>query len=76
MNGVAPNLFMDGTTYRPIATQTLIDGNGDPSTTVFVDANGDGNYVPTDDMVIVLVGVTAPVNGDFIFDQYGGVYGG
>jgi hypothetical protein len=32
--------------------------------------------VPTDDMVIVLVGVTAPVNGDFIFDQYGGVYGG
>ena len=76
VNGVAPNLFMDGTTYRPIATQTLIDGNGDPSTTVFVDANGDGNYVPTDDMVIVLVGVTAPVNGDFIFDQYGGVYGG
>ncbi|MBK7459499.1 MAG: hypothetical protein IPJ42_14170 [Betaproteobacteria bacterium] len=76
VNGVAPNLFLDGAIYRPIATQTLTDGNGDPSTTVFIDANGDGNYVPTDDMVVVLVGVNAPVNGDFVFDQYGGAYGG
>jgi hypothetical protein len=76
VNGNAPNLFLDGAIYRPVATQTLIDGNGDPSTTVFIDANGDGNYVPTDDMVVVLVGVIAPVNGDFVFDQYGGAYGG
>jgi hypothetical protein len=43
---------------------------------VFIDANGDGNYVPTDDMVVVLVGVNAPLNADFVFDQYGGAFGG
>jgi hypothetical protein len=72
VNGTAPGLFIDAGAYKPVATQTLLDGNGDPSTTVFIDVNGDGNYVPTDDMVVVLVGVTAPVHGDFIFNQYGG----
>lgn len=72
VNGTAPNLFIDGGDYKPVATQTLADGNGDPSTSVFIDVNGDGNYNPTDDMVLVLVGVAAPAHGDFIFNQYGG----
>ena len=76
VNGAAANMFMDGTVYRPIATQSLVDGNGDPSTTVFIDADGNGNYDPNVDMVVILVGVTAPVHGDFIFDQYGGAWGG
>lgn len=76
VNGAANNLFIDGTVYRPVATQSIADGNGDPSTTVFIDANGDGNYNPSDDMVLVLVGVTAPASTDFIFNLYGGVYGG
>jgi hypothetical protein len=76
VNGTAPNMFIDGTVYRPIATQALVDGNGDTSTTVFIDVNGDGNYAPTDDMVVVLVGVGAPVSADFIFDLYGGGWGG
>ena len=76
VNGAAPNMFIDSGVYKPIATQSLVDGNGDPSTTVFIDANGDGNYDPTLDMVTILVGVTAPVTGDFIFNQYGGGWGG
>lgn len=78
VNGSAPNLFIDGTTYRPTAFQTLQDGNGDVSTTLFIDVNGDGNYVPTDDMVVVLVGVDGGglVNANIVTDLYGGVFGG
>jgi len=78
VNGTAPNLFIDGTTYRPTAFQTLQDGNGDVSTTLFIDTNGDGNYVPTDDMVVVLVGVDGGglVNANITTDLYGGVFGG
>ena len=78
VNGSAPNLFIDGTTYRPTAFQTLQDGNGDVSTTLFIDVNGDGNYVPTDDMVVVLVGVDGGglVNDNIVTNLYGGVFGG
>jgi len=76
VNAPAANMFIDAGAYKPIATQTLVDGNADPSTTLFIDVNGDGNYDPTADMAVVLVGVTAPVTGDFIFTQYGGGWGG
>ena len=75
VNSPAANLFIDGTVYRPIAVQTAA-GAGGVSTTVFIDADGDGNYVPGNDMVLVLVGVAAPTSADFIIDQYGGGWGG
>jgi hypothetical protein len=76
VNSSAPNMFFDAGIYKPIATQTLADGNGDPSTTIFIDVDGNGNYDTSLDMAVVLVGVNAPVTGDFIFGQYGGGWGG
>ena len=76
INASAANLFIDAGTYKPIATQTLVDGNFFPSTTLFIDADGNGNYDPSLDMAVVLVGVNNVVTGDFIFNQYGGGWGG
>ncbi|MBI3367883.1 MAG: M10 family metallopeptidase C-terminal domain-containing protein [Burkholderiales bacterium] len=69
-NSDAPGLFMEGGAHRAIAVQTLTDGFGDPSTTIFVDVNHDGDYTVGLDMVLSLVGRGAPVLGDFIFDNY------
>ena len=74
-NSPFAGLFLDGGVYKPVATQSLNDGNGDPSTTVFIDVDGNGDYNPSADMIVVL-GVGAPVSGDFIFNQYGGGWGG
>lgn len=70
-NADAPNLFIDaGGQFRAVAVQTTTDGNGDPSTAVFIDVNHDGSYQVANDMVISLVGIAAPVIADFIFDNY------
>ena len=70
-NADATGLFIDATgQYRAIAIQSTSDGNGDPSVTVFVDTNHDGNYSQGTDMVISLVGVPTVLITDFIFDHY------
>ncbi len=75
INAALPGLFLDGGgIYRPVVAQTMaVDGG--VSTTLFIDADGDGHYQPDRDMVLVLVGSDAPAAGDFVFDQYGGGWG-
>ena len=66
-NSDAPGLFKTGDVYRAVAAQTTVDGDLNPSTTVFVDANHDGNYTVNQDMVISLPGIGSVDLNDFIF---------
>jgi hypothetical protein len=70
-NSDAPGLFVDaGGQMRAVAMQTTANGLLQPSVTLFVDANHDGNYVVGQDMVISVVGVASVDIADFIFDNY------
>jgi hypothetical protein len=70
-NADAPSLFVDaGGQIRAIATQTTVDANLTPSTTVFIDVNHDGDYTVTQDMVISFVGSAGVALGDFLFSNY------
>jgi hypothetical protein len=70
-NSDAPGLFVDaGGQMRAVAVQSTVNGLLQPSVTVFVDANHDGNYTVGQDMVISMVGINAVTVNDFIFNHY------
>ena len=71
INSPIDKLFIDAGTWRPLAAATQTAAGGS-SLTVFIDADGDGNYAPAVDMVIVLVGIAAITSADVIVDRYGG----
>lgn len=71
INSPIDKLFIDTGTWRPLAAATQTAAGGS-SLTVFIDADGDGNYAPAVDMVIVFVGIAAITSADVIVDRYGG----
>jgi hypothetical protein len=64
-------LFIDSNgAERAVAVYTTQDGNNSPTTSVFVDANHDGNYTAGTDLLVNLVGTQSVTAADFIFNHY------